>query len=90
MLDAALLRPGRFDQAVYVPPPDEDSRYEILKIHTKHMPLSFDVDLKNVANRVRSLCSILKSIKIFTLLNRLNFTLVPIYKISAERQLWKH
>jgi transitional endoplasmic reticulum ATPase len=52
MLDAALMRPGRFDQAVYVPPPDEDSRFEILKIHTKRMPLSADVDLRDVASRV--------------------------------------
>lgn len=56
MLDAALMRPGRFDQAVYVPPPDVDSRFEILKIHTKHMPLSSDVDLMDVANRVRVMC----------------------------------
>lgn len=52
MLDAALMRPGRFDQAVYVPPPDEVSRFEILKIHTKLMPLAPDVDLKNIAKRV--------------------------------------
>ncbi|GAA5806195.1 hypothetical protein HPULCUR_011726 [Helicostylum pulchrum] len=51
MLDAALMRPGRFDQAVYVPPPDEHSRCEILKIHTKHMPLSPDVDLMDIASR---------------------------------------
>lgn len=52
MLDAALMRPGRFDQAVYVPPPDEVSRFEILQIYTKLMPLAPDVDLKNIAERV--------------------------------------
>lgn len=52
MLDAALMRPGRFDQAVYVPPPDENSRFEIMKIHTKRMPLSSDVDLLDIARRV--------------------------------------
>ncbi|KAI7890319.1 P-loop containing nucleoside triphosphate hydrolase protein [Mucor mucedo] len=51
MLDAALMRPGRFDQAVYVPPPDEHSRFEIMKIHTKRMPLSSDVDLLDIARR---------------------------------------
>ncbi|KAI9355174.1 P-loop containing nucleoside triphosphate hydrolase protein [Pilaira anomala] len=51
MLDAALMRPGRFDQVVYVPPPDEYSRFEILKIHTKHMPLASDVDLMDIAAR---------------------------------------
>ncbi|KAL7332585.1 hypothetical protein PS15p_204602 [Mucor circinelloides] len=49
MLDAALMRPGRFDQSVYVPPPDEAARFEILKIHTRHMPLDVDVDLLNIA-----------------------------------------
>ncbi|KAG2198242.1 hypothetical protein INT46_009021 [Mucor plumbeus] len=51
MLDAALMRPGRFDQAIYVPPPDENSRLEILKIHTKHIPLCVDVDLLEIAQR---------------------------------------
>jgi transitional endoplasmic reticulum ATPase len=52
MLDAALMRPGRFDQAIYVPPPDENSRLKILKIHTKHIPLCVDVDLLEIAQRV--------------------------------------
>ncbi|KAL4211773.1 P-loop containing nucleoside triphosphate hydrolase protein [Rhizopus microsporus] len=51
MLDAALMRPGRFDQIIYVPPPDEEARLEILKIHTRNMPLSPDVDLINIAKR---------------------------------------
>ncbi|ORE05740.1 AAA-domain-containing protein [Rhizopus microsporus var. microsporus] len=51
MLDAALMRPGRFDQIIYVPPPDEEARLEILKIHTRNMPLSSDVDLINIAKR---------------------------------------
>lgn len=62
MLDAALMRPGRFDQAVYVPPPDENSRLEILKIHTKHVPLDVDVDLLEIAQRV-SLLLLLSSIQ---------------------------
>ncbi|KAI8374450.1 P-loop containing nucleoside triphosphate hydrolase protein [Radiomyces spectabilis] len=49
MLDAALLRPGRFDQLVYVPPPDFEARCEILRIHTRHMPLADDVDLQVIA-----------------------------------------
>jgi transitional endoplasmic reticulum ATPase len=39
MLDPALMRPGRFDRSIYVPAPDEKTRTEILKIHTKSMPL---------------------------------------------------
>ncbi|MCD6483154.1 MAG: CDC48 family AAA ATPase [Candidatus Aenigmarchaeota archaeon] len=49
ILDPALLRPGRFDRLIFVPPPDEKGRLEILKIHTRNMPLDKDVDLKKLA-----------------------------------------
>ena len=49
MIDPALLRPGRFDRVVYVPPPDEKSRKMILTIHTQKMPLAQDVDLDRLA-----------------------------------------
>lgn len=48
ILDPALLRPGRFDRQIFVPTPDQKSRLEILKIHTKNMPLK-GVDLKKLA-----------------------------------------
>ncbi len=46
LLDPALLRPGRFDRIVYVPPPDKKGREKILDVHTKDMPLSEEVKLK--------------------------------------------
>ena len=46
IVDSAVLRPGRFDRLIYVPEPDEATRLEIFKIHTKNMPLSNDVDIK--------------------------------------------
>lgn len=46
IVDPATLRPGRFDRLIYVPEPDEAARLEIFKIHTKNMPLSKDVDIK--------------------------------------------
>ncbi len=49
ILDPALLRPGRFDRLIYVPPPDRKARLEILRIHTRRMPLSEDVDLEEIA-----------------------------------------
>ena len=49
ILDPAILRPGRFDRAIYVPPPDEKARLEIFKIHTRGMPLAEDVDLEKLA-----------------------------------------
>ena len=48
-LDTALLRPGRFDRQVYVPPPDRKGRIEILKVHTAAKPLGQDVSLERVA-----------------------------------------
>ena len=49
VLDAALLRPGRFDRRLTVNAPDRDGRIEILKIHTRSVPLAEDVRLDRVA-----------------------------------------
>jgi len=49
VLDPALLRPGRFDRQITVPNPDFIGREKILKVHTRKVPLSPDVDLKVVA-----------------------------------------
>ncbi|KAB5573769.1 hypothetical protein DKX38_000963 [Salix brachista] len=48
-IDAALMRPGRFDLVLYVPPPDLEARYEILGVHTRKMKISNDVDLRRIA-----------------------------------------
>jgi len=45
MVDPALLRPGRFDRLIALPKPDEEARMEIIKIHTRDMPLEEDLDL---------------------------------------------
>jgi cell division protease FtsH len=49
VLDPALLRPGRFDRRVVVPRPDVKGREEILRVHTRKVPLSEDVDLGVIA-----------------------------------------
>jgi transitional endoplasmic reticulum ATPase len=51
LLDPALLRPGRFDELIYVGTPDKDGRRQILAIHTADMPLGEDVDLDSLAER---------------------------------------
>src|SRR5689334_4345870 len=51
LIDPALLRPGRFDELIYVPVPDEAGRRHILAIHTRNMPLASDVDLSDLAGR---------------------------------------
>ncbi|KAI5074246.1 hypothetical protein GOP47_0010207 [Adiantum capillus-veneris] len=49
-IDAALLRPGRFDRLLYVGPPDEAARLKIFEIHTKNIPCAADVDKRGLAN----------------------------------------
>ncbi|KAK9188619.1 hypothetical protein WN944_020024 [Citrus x changshan-huyou] len=60
-IDAALMRPGRFDlvrsllhhielfAVLYVPPPDLEARHEILRVHTRNMKVGDDVDLRSIA-----------------------------------------
>ncbi|MCO5560529.1 hypothetical protein L7F22_014144 [Adiantum nelumboides] len=49
-IDAALLRPGRFDRLLYVGPPDEAARLQIFEIHTSSIPCAADVDKRGLAN----------------------------------------
>ena len=50
IVDTALLRPGRFDRIILADVPDEKARFEILKIHSKNMPLK-DVDLSEISKQ---------------------------------------
>ena len=54
-LDPALLRPGRFDRQMLVPPPDLRGREAILRVHTRGKPLAADVDLVKVARQTAGL-----------------------------------
>jgi transitional endoplasmic reticulum ATPase len=49
ILDPAVLRPGRFDGVVFVPPPDLEARIEIFQVHTRDMPLDSGVDIEKLA-----------------------------------------
>ncbi|WMT51532.1 MAG: VCP-like ATPase [Ferroplasma sp.] len=51
IIDPALLRAGRFDKIIYIPPPEEEGRLKILEVHTKNMPLAKDVNLQEIARR---------------------------------------
>ena len=51
ILDAGLMRPGRFDRHIQVKEPDEEARLAIFEVHTKDMPLAEDVDLKKLAKQ---------------------------------------
>ncbi len=54
IIDPALLRPGRFDRIIYVPPPDLDSRKAILSIHTRKKPISDDVHIDKLAEKMNN------------------------------------
>ncbi|MHA1379013.1 MAG: AAA family ATPase [Candidatus Helarchaeota archaeon] len=48
-IDPAFLRPGRFDERIAIPPPDENARKEIFSIHLRDLPLTKNIDLKELA-----------------------------------------
>ena len=50
IVDPAVLRPGRTDRLILVPPPDKNARLEIFKIYTREMPITDGVDLEKLAN----------------------------------------
>ena len=52
IMDKALVRPGRIDRLIYIPPPDPRARLSILQITTKKMPLAEDVDLQAISNQM--------------------------------------
>ncbi len=54
-LDAALLRPGRFDRQIFVSPPDVTGREAILKVHSRNKPLGSGVDLELIARQTAGL-----------------------------------
>ena len=88
ILDAGLIRPGRFDRHIEVGAPDEEARLAIFKVHTKDMPLAKDVDLKKLAKNtenyvgadIESLC---REAAMLTLRNDLNAKEIP-YKYFKE------
>jgi SpoVK/Ycf46/Vps4 family AAA+-type ATPase len=55
IIDTALLRPGRFDRRVQIPPLDRDARLEVLRIHTRNKTLSPEVSLESLADRTQGL-----------------------------------
>jgi transitional endoplasmic reticulum ATPase len=50
IIDSSLLRPGRFDELIFVGAPDKEARRAIFEIHTRNMPLAKDVDLDELAD----------------------------------------
>ncbi|CAG8611053.1 4113_t:CDS:2, partial [Ambispora gerdemannii] len=55
VLDSALLRPGRFDRQIYIPPPNLKGRREIIKLHARKLSLKSDIDLEEIAAMTKGL-----------------------------------
>mgnify|MGYP000402445417 CR=1 FL=1 len=78
IIDPALLRPGRFDKLIYVPPPDKNARKEIFNIHLRNTPLLDDVDLDYLAEKtegytgadIAGVCSTAKMLAVREFLER--------------------
>ncbi len=53
LVDPGLLRPGRIDKIIHIPAPDEQGRIEILRVHTRNVPLEEDVNLDEIALKTK-------------------------------------
>ena len=88
ILDAGLMRPGRFDRHIQVKEPDEDARLSIFEVHTKDMPLAKDVNLKKLAKNTEGYVgadieAVCREAAMLTLRNNLESEEIP-YKYFKE------
>ncbi|WP_298519597.1 CDC48 family AAA ATPase [uncultured Methanobrevibacter sp.] len=88
ILDAGLMRPGRFDRHIQVKEPDEEARLSIFEVHTKDMPLANDVDLKKLAKNTdgyvgADIEAVCREAAMLTLRDDLESTEIP-YKYFKE------
>lgn len=91
ILDPALLRPGRFDRIVVVPEPDRKARLEILKVHTRKIPLAKDVDLDRLAKQTEGYSgSDLESLCREAAMFALRECLVKSIGFKGKRVSWQH
>ncbi|WP_405303667.1 CDC48 family AAA ATPase [Methanobrevibacter sp.] len=88
ILDAGLMRPGRFDRHIQVKEPDEEARLSIFEVHTKDMPLAKDVNLKKLAKNTEGYVgadieAVCREAAMLTLRNDLESEEIP-YKYFKE------
>ncbi len=88
ILDTSLLRPGRFDLILFVGPPDDQSRKDILLIVTSKMPLSSDVDLNKISSMTKGFSGAdLVSLCRFASINAIQNNLDMVYNSNFENAL---
>ena len=89
-IDEALLRPGRIDRMIYVPPPDTEARLEILRVHCRRCPIADDVDLGSIAVKtemfsgadLENLCR--EVLRLVLLLGVIKSVYPPFYKVQQK------
>jgi transitional endoplasmic reticulum ATPase len=94
ILDPALLRPGRFDRLILVPAPDEKARLEILKVHTRRVPLASDVSLEELAKKTEGysgadLAALVREAALIALRRAVSITPKELIEEQAEEFLEK-
>jgi transitional endoplasmic reticulum ATPase len=88
LLDTSLLRPGRFDLIIFVNPPDEISRYDILLKVTTAMPISSEVDLKKISSLTKGFSGAdLVALCRFAAINAIHKNSDVIFNIDFEEAL---
>ena len=92
VLDPALLRPGRFDRRVVVPRPDVKGREEILRVHTRKVPLSDDVELSVIARGTpgfsgADLANLVNEAALWAARRNLKFVTMVDFEVSKDKVL---
>ncbi len=90
IIDKALLRPGRFDRIIMVPAPDMEARIEILKVHTRKMPIDDDVDLIKIAKETEGysgadIANLIREAGMYAIRNEEKLTTVNAKHFEAAR-----
>lgn len=88
-IDSALRRPGRFDREIDIGVPSKDARFDILKIHTRNVPLNKNVNLKDIAEKTHGfvgadLAALVKEAAIFAIKKEVLDLSVPKKEISSK------
>jgi transitional endoplasmic reticulum ATPase len=91
LVDPALLRPGRLERVVYVPPPDGDARTAILRSNARNTPLADDVDLAAVAGELdgysaADCAALLREAALTAMRESLDANLVTVAHLAAARE----
>ena len=90
ILDPALLRPGRIDRKIEFPPPNEEARLDILKIHSRKMNLTRGINLRKIAELMPGASGAEVKVSFFFFLKKLisdfNWILFHLFRVFVRRR----